>query len=149
MLEKETQSGVRKATGSYRTCSIPGKIAALVPEFAVEDLPSVELQPRLLRLQWRTCPWAEHSDDDDDDYDDIGVFWSRTDLSLLTQAPRLQFCPKEIFHRKLRNQGCIFIGMNRCCSFPFLSAPHSVFSILTDLKRFENIPGAPARRGFG
>ena len=27
------------------------KIAALVPEFAVEDLPSAELQPRLLRLQ--------------------------------------------------------------------------------------------------
>ena len=33
-------NGVRKATGSYRTYSIPGKTAALVPEFAVEDLPS-------------------------------------------------------------------------------------------------------------
>ena len=32
-----------KATGSYRTYSIPGKTAALVPEFAVEDLPSAEL----------------------------------------------------------------------------------------------------------
>ena len=30
---------------------ISGKTAALVPEFAVEDLPSVELQPRFLRLQ--------------------------------------------------------------------------------------------------
>ena len=29
---------MRKATGCYRTYSIPGKIAALVPEFAVEDL---------------------------------------------------------------------------------------------------------------
>ena len=28
-----------------------GKTAALVPEFAVEDLPSVELQPWILRLQ--------------------------------------------------------------------------------------------------
>ena len=28
-----------KATGGYRTYSIPGKAAALVPEFAVEDLP--------------------------------------------------------------------------------------------------------------
>ena len=36
---------MRKATGSYRTYSNPGKTAALVPEFAVEDLPSAELQP--------------------------------------------------------------------------------------------------------
>ena len=42
---------LRKATGSYRTYIIPGKTAALVPEFAVEDLPSAELQPRFLRLQ--------------------------------------------------------------------------------------------------
>ena len=46
--------------GSYRTYSMPGKTAALVPEFAVEDLPSVELQPRFLHLQ-------NTSDDDDDD----------------------------------------------------------------------------------
>ena len=29
----------------------------------VEDLPSAELKPRILRLQWSTCLWAEHSDD--------------------------------------------------------------------------------------
>ena len=40
-----------EATGSYRTYSIPSKIAALVPEFAMEDLPSAELQPRSLCLQ--------------------------------------------------------------------------------------------------
>ena len=45
------ESGVRKATGSYLTYSIPSKTAALVPEFVVEDLPSAELQPRSLRLQ--------------------------------------------------------------------------------------------------
>ena len=28
----------------------------------MEDLPSAELQPCFLRLQWRICPWAEHSD---------------------------------------------------------------------------------------
>ena len=33
---------------------------------AVEDLPSAELQPRFLRLQRKTCPWAENSDDNDD-----------------------------------------------------------------------------------
>ena len=47
-----------KATGSYRTYSIPGKNEALVLEFAVEDLPSAELHPRLLCLQWRTCSWG-------------------------------------------------------------------------------------------
>ena len=46
---------------------IPGKTAALVPEFTVEDVPSAELQPWFLRLQRKTCPWAEHSDDADDD----------------------------------------------------------------------------------
>ena len=45
----------------YRTYSIPGKTADLVPEFVVKDLPSAELQPRFLRLQWRTWAWAEHS----------------------------------------------------------------------------------------
>ena len=42
---------MRKTTGSYRTYSVPGKTAALIPEFAVEDLPTAELQPRFLRLQ--------------------------------------------------------------------------------------------------
>ena len=50
--------------GRYSTYSIPGKTAALVPEFALEDLPSVELQPRFLHLQRRTWPWVEHSDDE-------------------------------------------------------------------------------------
>ena len=49
---------------------IPGKTAALVPEFAVEHLPSAELQPWFLRFQWRTCPWAEHYEEDEDDDDD-------------------------------------------------------------------------------
>ena len=63
MFRWKRENGVRKATESIN--SIPGKTAALVPEFAVEDLPSAELQPMFLRLQWRTCPWAEHDDDDD------------------------------------------------------------------------------------
>ena len=65
LLICERESGVWKATGSYRTYLITGKTAALVPEFAVKDLPSAELQPRFLRLQWRTSHWAEHSEDDD------------------------------------------------------------------------------------
>ena len=39
--------------------------------------------------------------------------------------------------------------MNRCGSFPLLSAPHSLFSIWTDLKRSEKIPRALARRWGG
>ena len=38
---------VRKATGSYRTYLIPGKTAAMVPEFAVEDLP-LSITPALV-----------------------------------------------------------------------------------------------------
>ena len=65
--------------GSFKVCSdakerlgcgkqphlfIPGKSAALVPEFAAEDLSSAELQLWFLCLQWRTCSWAWHSNDD-------------------------------------------------------------------------------------
>ena len=39
-----------KATGSYRTYSIPGKSATLLPEFTMEDLPSTELHPGFVRL---------------------------------------------------------------------------------------------------
>ena len=44
------ESGVRKATGNYRTYSVSGKTAVLVSEFAVEDLSLAELQPRFRRL---------------------------------------------------------------------------------------------------
>ena len=68
ILKRESErEWMRKVTGSYCTYSIPDKTAALVNEFAVEDLPSAELQPRFLSLHYMTCPWVEHSDDDDDD----------------------------------------------------------------------------------
>ena len=54
---------MRKATGSYRTYSVHGKTAVLVSDFGVEDLPFTDLQPRFWRLEWRTCPWAEHTND--------------------------------------------------------------------------------------
>ena len=34
---------------------------------------------------------------------------------------------RQVFHRKLRNP--VLLGMDRCGSFPLLSAPHSLFSI--------------------
>ena len=56
-------SGVRKATGSYRT------------------YPSLQkLQLWFLSLQWRVCPWGEYSDDD---YDDIIYIFSQLDYVLV------------------------------------------------------------------
>ena len=43
-------------------------------------------------------------------------------------------------------QAAVLLGMDRCGSFPLLSAPHSLFSIWTDLKRSEKIPEAPVWR---
>ena len=54
----------------------------------------------------------------------------KADLPLQTQEPRLQF----------------YQGLNRCGSLPLLSAPHSLFSIWTDLKRSEKIQRAPTWR---
>ena len=36
----------------------------------------------------------------------------------------------------------VLLGMDRCSSFPLLSAPHSLFSIWTDFKSSEKIPEA-------
>ena len=38
----------------------------------------------------------------------ITVFCPKAGPSLQTQEPRLQFCRKQAFHCKLRNQGCSF-----------------------------------------
>ena len=55
---------------------------------------------------------------------------------------------RQVFHCKLRNLGTVLLGMNRCGSFPLLSAPHSLFSIWTNLERSEKNTVAPAwRRG--
>ena len=43
-------------------------------------------------------------------------------------------------------QVAVLLGMNRYGSFPLLSAPHTLFTISTDFKRSEKIPGAPTRR---
>ena len=44
------------------------------------------------------------------------------------------------------SKDAVLLGMNRCGSFPFLSAPHSLFSMWADLKRSGKIPGAPTWR---
>ena len=39
----------------------------------------------------------------------IREFFPRAGSSLRAQKPKLQFCRKQVFHRKLRKQGCSFI----------------------------------------
>ena len=58
------------------------------------------------------------------------VFCPRAGPSLQMQEPRLQF----------------YQGLNRDGSFLLLPAPHSFFSIWTDLKKSEKIPGLPMWR---
>ena len=64
------------------------------------------------------------------------MFCPRTGPSLQTQAPRLQFCPKSGLPLQTPEpRFAVLLGLNRCGSFPLLSAPHSLFSIWTNLKR--------------
>ena len=44
------------------------------------------------------------------------------------------------------NTVALLLGIHRCCSFPLLFTPHSLFSIWTDLERSEKIPKAPKWR---
>ena len=48
MLKREWGA---ESNGNLLHLFIPGKIAALVPEFVVEELPLAELQPWFLRLE--------------------------------------------------------------------------------------------------
>ena len=74
------------------------------------------------------------------------VYCPKTGPSLQAQEPRLQFCRRQVFHRKLRNRGCNFTRdfisavASRCFPHPFL------FSIWTELKRSEINSGAPTWR---
>ena len=84
---------------------------------------------------------------------DRWVFCPRAGPSLQEQEPTLQFCRRQVFQCKHRKQGCnsttvsvVLLGINGCGSIPLLSALHSLFSIWTDLKRSEKIPGAPTWR---
>ena len=94
------------------------------------------------------------------------VFHQIRDLEIpITLRPHFHYrhqCSAQwqALHCKRRNQGCssaegrsftvnsgtnvaILPGINWCGSFPLLSAPYSLFSIWTYLKRSEKIPGAP------
>ena len=67
------------------------------------------------------------------------MFCPREGPSLQAQESRLQFCRRQVFHRKLRNEGCSFtrdlIGpvVSRCFPHPTLSLASE--QTLKDLKR--------------
>ena len=67
------------------------------------------------------------------------MFCPKAGPSLQAEKPRLQFCRRPVFHRKLRNQGCSFtrdlIGAvaSRCFPNPTLSLASE--QTLKDLKR--------------
>ena len=73
------------------------------------------------------------------------VFCPRAGLPLQTRAAWLQFCPKAGLPPQTQEPRLQFYygWMNRCGSFPFLCASHSLFSIRTEFKWCEKIPGAP------
>ena len=83
----------------------------------------------------------------------ITMFCPRAGPSLQVQDPRLQFCQRKVFHRKLRNQGCSFtrdlIGAvaSRCFSHPTLSL--ASVQTLKDLKRSQGNQHGGKESEFG
>ena len=62
MLKKEWGA---ESNGKQPHLLITSKIATLVHEFAVEDLPLDRTAILVPAFGVKTCPWAEHNDDDD------------------------------------------------------------------------------------
>ena len=81
------------------------------------------------------------------------MFCPKAGPSLQGEKPRLQFCPKQVFHHKLRNQGCSFtwylIGAVASRRFP-----HPILSLaseqtLKDLNRSHGHQRGGKESGFG
>ena len=53
--------GGAQSNGKLLHLSIPSKTATLVPELAVEYLPSGRIAALVPEFAVKTCPWAEHS----------------------------------------------------------------------------------------
>ena len=83
----------------------------------------------------------------------IRVFCPKAGTSLQVEKPMLQFCRWQVFHHKLRNQGCSFtrdlIGAvaPRCFPHPTLSLASQ--QTLKDLKRFQGHKQGGEESGFG
>ena len=83
----------------------------------------------------------------------IRVFCSKAGSSLQAEKPRLQFCRRQEFHPKLKNQSCSFtwdlIGAvaSRCFPHPTLSLESE--QTLKDLKRSQGHQREGEESGFG
>ena len=64
---------MQKNNGKLLYLFIPGKIAALVPEFAVEDLPLGRIAALVPEFAVKDLPLGRTHDDDDDDDDVLSV----------------------------------------------------------------------------
>ena len=90
-----------ESNGKLRHLSICSKTAAWVFEFAVEDLPLGRTATLIPEFAVKVCPCAEY-------HQPSAVFCPRAGPSQQAQEPRLQFWWRQVYHRKLRNQGCSF-----------------------------------------
>ena len=70
------------------------------------------------------------------------------------EKPRLEFCQRQVFHRKLRNQGCSFTKDLICAAVAFRSFSHPTLSLaseqtLKDLERSQGHQRGGEESGFG
>ena len=107
----------------------------------------VKLQPRFLRLQWRICPWVEHSDDDYLYTYHHQSILPKCSSSTANSGTKAAVLPKG--RSSAANSGtkvAVLLGINKCGSFPFF--PHLTLSLtseqtLKDLKKSQG----PQREG--
>ena len=80
------------------------------------------------------------------------VFCPKAGPSLQAEKPRLQFCRRQVFQRKLRNQGwsftrnLIFAVASRC--YPHLTLSLASEQTLKDLKRYQGHQRGDEESGF-
>ena len=87
------------------------------------------------------------------DFTSSSVFCPKAGPSLQSEKPSLQFCWRQVFHRKLRNQGCSFtrdlagVVASHCFPHPTLSLESE--QTLKDLKRPQGHQRGGEENGFG
>ena len=83
----------------------------------------------------------------------IRVFCLKAGPSLQAEKPRLQFCRRQVFHRKLRNQGYSstrdLIGAVASRCFPHRTLSLTSEQTLKDLKRSQGHQPGGELSGFG
>ena len=81
------------------------------------------------------------------------MFCPKAGPSLQAEKPRLQFCRRQVFHRKLRGQGCSFtrdlIGAVASHCFPHPTLSLASEQTLKDLKRSQGHQRGDEESGFG